>query len=149
MMVGIIEFLIIIMIVDRLFGDLHVAGETTSPSRRFQLKDTSSQGRRYSSLSLFPSFLVTTTKRTSTMRTLIGKETKELRRDDNHDENDHKETTTKTPSVTPSSSSASATLVFATRCHISSQPLSTNPHGLRDFLERDEIRNLFLSAGGS
>lgn len=42
----------------------------------------------------------------------------------------------------------SASLLFPVRCRLLSEPLSADGNELRQFLERTEIRNLFLSAGG-
>ena len=56
------------------------------------------------------------------------------------------------PLTVPDSSSASssnATLVFSSHCTLVSEPLSPHVHDLRQFLERDDIRKLFLSAGGA
>jgi hypothetical protein len=50
---------------------------------------------------------------------------------------------------TTSSSSSNATLVFSTQCTLLSEPLSHSVQELRQFLQRDDIRNLFLSAGGA
>lgn len=39
-------------------------------------------------------------------------------------------------------------LVFSTQCRLESGPISHDAHALRQFLERPEIRDLFMSAGG-
>jgi hypothetical protein len=43
---------------------------------------------------------------------------------------------------------SASTLVFSSKCQLVSGPLTTNPKELREFLERPEIRDLFLSTGG-
>ena len=42
-----------------------------------------------------------------------------------------------------------AELIFRATCQVSSPPCGENPDKLRDFLQTPNIRNLFLSAGGS